>query len=42
VNGANVHQLEGVVTLQNVLDSYGIGPGRWPCICDWFQDRVSL
>lgn len=24
VNRANVHQLEGVVTLQDVLDSYGI------------------
>src|SRR6266403_1102895 len=28
VNRANVHQLEGVVTLQDVLDSYGVGTGR--------------
>jgi len=28
VNRANIHQLEGVVTLQNVLDSYGVGTGR--------------
>ena len=25
VNRANVHQLEGVVTLRDVLDSYGVG-----------------
>jgi hypothetical protein len=24
VNRANVHQLEGIVTLQDVLDSYGV------------------
>jgi len=28
VNRANVHQLEGVATLQDVLDSYGVGTGR--------------
>src|SRR5690348_5586341 len=28
VNRANVHQLEGVVTLQEVLDSYGVGTRR--------------
>jgi CBS domain-containing protein len=28
VNRANVHQLESVVTLQDVLDSYGVGTGR--------------
>ena len=28
VNRAIVHQLEGVVTLQDVLDSYGVGTGR--------------
>lgn len=28
VNRANVHQLEGVVTLQDVLDSYGVGTAR--------------
>jgi chloride channel protein, CIC family len=26
VNRANVHQLEGVVTLQDVLALYGVGP----------------
>lgn len=26
VNRANIHKLEGVVTLKDVLDSYGIGP----------------
>jgi len=26
VNRANVHELEGVVTLSDVLDSYGVGP----------------
>lgn len=28
VSRANVHELEGVVTLQDVLDSYGVGSGR--------------
>jgi CIC family chloride channel protein len=28
VNRANVHQLEGIVTLQDVLDSYGVGTGQ--------------
>src|SRR5216683_392350 len=28
VNRANIHQLEGVVTLQDVLDSYGVGSRR--------------
>src|SRR5713226_90614 len=28
VNRANVHQLEGVVTLEDVLDSYGVATGR--------------
>jgi CIC family chloride channel protein len=27
VSRANVHQLEGIVTLHEVLDAYGIGPG---------------
>src|SRR5260370_40431885 len=27
VNRANVHQLEGIVTLQDVLDSYGVAQG---------------
>ena len=26
VSRANVHKLEGIVTLRDVLDSYGIGP----------------
>jgi CIC family chloride channel protein len=28
VNRANVHRLEGVVTLQDVLNCYGVGAGR--------------
>ena len=26
VNRANVHKLEGIVTLRDVLDSYGVTP----------------
>lgn len=26
VNRANVHQLEGIVMLRSVLESYGVGP----------------
>jgi CIC family chloride channel protein len=26
VNRANVHKLEGIVTLRDVLDSYGVSP----------------
>ncbi len=28
VSRADVHQLEGIVTLRDVLDAYGVGPGR--------------
>jgi CIC family chloride channel protein len=27
VSRADVHQLEGIVTLRDVLDAYGVGPG---------------
>jgi chloride channel protein, CIC family len=29
VNRGDVHQLEGIVTLRDVLDSYGISPSEW-------------
>jgi chloride channel protein, CIC family len=35
VSRADVHKLEGIVTLRDVLDSYGVSPSAWP------SDRLS-